>query len=95
MNINVDMINNFNTMYELTASLFYNKNDLENENGDPTPKQIILKRELAKKYLPQLDFDELDEIISKVTIESNRKILADKASEIRIDNEEIDDATKE
>ena len=95
LNINVDMINNFNTMYELTSSLFYDKSDLENENGDPTAKQMILKRELAKKYLPQLDFDELEEIITKVSIESNRKQLADKVSAIRIDNEEIDDATKE
>ena len=82
-------------MYELTSSLFYDKSDLENENGDPTAKQMILKRELAKKYLPQLDFDELEEIITKVSIESNRKQLMDKVSEIRIDNEEIDDATKE
>lgn len=91
LNIDVDMINNFNTLVELAGSLYYKKNELEDENGNTTFKGLALRRELAKKYLPQLDFDEMDEVVKTVNMQDGEETLKDRVSKIDISNEEIED----
>lgn len=87
--ITAEMINNFNSMVEVVASLYYSKSDLEDEKGNPTPKMMHLRRELAKEYLPQLDFDKLEEIIQRVDTESNDDILQARVNKINIDNGDL------
>lgn len=91
LNINVDMINNFNTLVELAGSLYYQKNELEDQNGNPTAKSMFLRKEMAKKYLAQLDFDELDEVIKAVDMAATDETLKNRVSKIEITNEEIED----
>ena len=91
LNIDIDMINNFNTLVELAGSLYYRKNELEDENGNVTFKGMALRKALAKKYLPQLDFDELEEAIKSVNMQDGEEILKDRVSKIDISNEEIED----
>ena len=89
LNITNEMIGNYNTLVETVSSLYYNKTDMEDENGNATPKQIILKKKLAEKYLPQLDFDELDEIIDEVNTLAVKDEMDKKAEGIDISDEEI------
>ena len=89
LNITAEMISNFNTLVELAISLFYKKSDMEDENGNPTAKQMILRRELAKEYLPQLDFENLDEIIKRVEIESTDIKLQDNVSKADINKDDL------
>ena len=91
LNIDVDMINNFNTLVELAGSLYYQKNELEDQNGNPTAKSMFLRKEMAKKYLSQLDFDELDEVIKAVDMSATDETLKNRVSKIEITNEEIED----
>lgn len=91
--ITAEMIQNFNSMVEVVTAVYYSKRDMEDENGNPTPKQMHLRRELAKKYLPQLDFDELDEIVKQVNLKANDDILQQKVNDITIDNSDIEEVS--
>lgn len=95
LNITSDMIQNFNALVEVVISIFYNKNDMEDEKGNPTPKQIHLRKELAKEYLPQLNIDELEKIVNKVNIDSTDDQLQAKVSDLTIEKEDIDKISKE
>lgn len=94
LNITADMIQNFNSLVEVVMSIFYSKADMEDANGNPTAKQMHLRRELAKEYLPQLDFDALEKIIKRVDIDSNDDVLQNKVNRITIDNEDIQEIEK-
>ena len=85
------MINNFHAVVEITGQMYYSKTDLEDKNGNPTPKAIFLKKELAKKYLPQLEFDDLEEIIKRVEIDSADMELQRRVSTIDIDDKDLED----
>lgn len=91
LNITADMITNFNSLVEVVSSIYYKKTEMEDEKGIPTAKQINLRKELAKKYLPQLDFDELDEIVKRVDILSNDDLLQQRVSSIKIEEEDLED----
>ena len=89
--ITADMIQNFNTLVETVMSIYYSKGELETKDGAPTPKAILLKKKLAEEYLPQLDFDKLEEIVKQVDIESAEEELRDKANNATITNQDIDE----
>lgn len=89
LNITADMIQTFNSLVELTMAIYYRKDEMEDEKGNATAKQMILRKELAKKYIGQLDFDELDELIDRVNIEANDIALQDKVKDLSISDDDI------
>lgn len=89
--ITADMITNFNAMVELVSAVYYKKKDMEDKDGNPTAKQMYLRKELAKEYLPQLDFDRLDEVVKRVEILSLDDELTDKVKAADIDNEDLEE----
>lgn len=93
LNITADMINNFNTVFDVVSSIYYSKDELEDKEGKPTPKQMHLRRELAKEYLPQLDLDKLEDIVKKVNVDSTDDVLQQRVSNIDITDEEISTVT--
>lgn len=93
--ITAEMITNFNSLVEMVGSIYYSKSDLEDEKGNPTAKQMHLRRELAKEYLPQLDFDNLEKIIDRVDTASNDDILQAKVNAVDISQEELSEVTPE
>lgn len=93
--ITAEMISNFNSMCEMVASIFYKKSDMEDKDGNPTAKQMHLRRELAKEYLPQLDFDNLEKIIERVDVDSNDDTLQDRANAANISKEDLSEVIPE
>lgn len=96
LNITTDMIQNFNNVAEMVESIYYTKTELEDKDGNATPKRRHLRKELAKKYVPQLELDDLDEIIKRVDLEANDDILQQRVADIDIEDEDLDaiDSTK-
>ena len=90
--ITSDMIQNFNTMVELIGSIYFKQEDLEDENKNPTTTMINLKKELAKEYLPQLNFDQLNELIDRVKVSAGEANMQAKAAAVKIDQEDINNA---
>ena len=84
------MIQNFNTMVDLVSSIYFKQEELEDENKNPTPMMINLKKELAKEYLPQLNFDQLSELIDRVKVATGEDIMQAKAANIQIEQDDID-----
>jgi hypothetical protein len=93
LTITSEMIQNFNSLVELVMSVYYSKSDMEDEKGNASQKQIHLRKELAKEYLPQLNFDRLDEIVKQVEVDANDDILQSKVTQISIDQNDIDEIT--
>jgi len=89
LSINNDMIQNFNATAELIGSIYYNKTDLEDDKGNPSTTQMILRRKLAELYLPQLNFDTLDNIINDVNTEVNKQKLSNKITDAIISKEDL------
>ncbi len=87
--ITADMITNFNTLVETVGSIYYSKSELEDKNQNPTAVQKHLRKELAKKYLPQLDYDEMDEIIKTVNELAGSDELQKKVDSIDISKEDL------
>jgi len=89
LNITSDMISNFNSMAELVMGIFYKKSDMEDEQGNPSAKQMYLRKELAKEYLPQLNFDTLEELVKRVEIQATDEKLQDEVNKLNIDKEDL------
>lgn len=89
--ITVEMIQNFLQLYELVSLIYYKKNELEDENGNSTYKAMLLKKELAKQYLGQIDFDEIDEVVKRVNINANKFILDDQKKGLSLKEEDIEE----
>lgn len=89
LQINSDMIQNFNSTVEMIQSIYYGKQDLEDANGNPTPTAIHLRKELAKEYLPQLDFDKLDEIVKRVNLEAGNDDMLNKVRDLEITDKDL------
>ena len=89
LNITNQMITDFNTLNELAGTIYFSNNELQVEDNKPSNIAIALKLELAKEYLPQLDYSKLDEIIQKVRIEANKMTLKQKSAENKIDEEDM------
>ena len=85
------MITNFNSLVEVVSSIYYDKDEIEDDKGNPTPKQKYLRKELAKRYLPQLDFDTLDEAVKEVDLIANKDILQDKVNKVSITDEDLNE----
>lgn len=90
LEITNDMVQNFNTVYEVVSSIYYSQDDLVDADGKPTNKSILLKKKLAQKYLPQLEFDELDAIIAEVNVDANKEVVQKQAADAAIKNEDVD-----
>lgn len=91
LSITADMVANFNSMVELVQSIYFpNKSDWEDKDGNATPTQMHLRRELAREYLPQLDFDNLEEIIKRVAVASKDDELQARVNTLLITPDEID-----
>jgi hypothetical protein len=89
LNITTEMVQNFNTVVEATASFFYPQDELEDKNGKPSALYRHFRREMAKEYLPQLDFDNLEEIVKRVDVASTDDALKQKVAEVKIEEDEI------
>jgi hypothetical protein len=89
LSITSDMITNFNTLAELVGSIYFSPDMLQTKNGQATNLQINLRKELAKEYLPQLDFDQLETIVSKVNIDTKGSELQDKINDSHLDEEDV------
>lgn len=87
--ITSEMIQNFEAMVELVESLYYKKSELEDDKGNATSRRMILRRELAKEYLPQLDFDRLEEVIKRTNLNATDDDLQDIVNKTHIDNEDL------
>lgn len=90
LNITADMISNFDALVDLVGSIYYKKSELEDAEGNPSLIKKNLRKELAKKYMPQLDFDELEQIIDATNIASTDDQLQDTANEVEINQQDID-----
>lgn len=93
--ITAEMITNFNSLVELVGSIYYLKSDLEDGKGSPTSKMMHLRRELAREYLTQLDFDKLDEIIDRVNIDTGDDKLQSDVNNANINNEDLSEVSPE
>lgn len=87
--ITADMIQNFNTLVELIGMIYFKQSELEDEDKNPTAIQMNLRKELAKEYLPQLNFDQLTDIVHRVRIAAGESTMQDKAAEIKINDADI------
>jgi len=94
LNITSEMITNFNAVTEVVQSLYYPTDEMQDKEGKPSSKQMYLRRELAKTYLPQLDFDSLDEIVKKVDLASNDDILKQKVADVTISTGEVEEVVE-
>lgn len=90
LNITSNMINDFNNELEAVSAMYFTKNELEDENG-PTPIQLELRKELAKEYLPQLDFEKLDKLTQRVRIQANKRSLETNADNQNLDQNDVDE----
>lgn len=87
--ITSDMIQNFNTVVELVGSIFFKQSELEDDNRNPTATMITLKKELAKLYLPQLDFDQLNELVDRVKVAAGEDVMQTRGADIKITQQDI------
>lgn len=87
--ITADMVQSFDNIVEVVKGIYYKKTDMEDKDGNPTTKQMNLKRKLAEKYLPQLDFDDLDEIVQQVNLLAVEDDLTDRYKQIDINKEDL------
>jgi len=94
LSITYEMIQNFNALAELVASMKFTVKELKDENGNDTPLAIHLKNEVAKEYLSQLEFDMLDRILKKVNLDYPKDILQDKVKQSTITNKDIESLEK-
>ena len=95
LNITSEMINNYNSLVELTESIYYSKNELEDDKGNPTFTRINLRKELAREYIPQIDTDNLDEIIKRVNLAAKEDQLQQKVTELSITKDDLKEVDEE
>ena len=93
--ITSDMIQNFDNIVNTVESFYYSKAELEDKDGNAKPIRKRLRKELAKKYLPQLNFDELDEVIKKVDLESPEDELRARVDKADISAEDLKSVNKD
>lgn len=89
LSITSDMIQTFNQAVEVVESIFYSKAELEDEKGNPTPTRKQLRRALAKKYLGQLDLDDLADLVKEVDLAARDEQLQLKATQDQIESEDL------
>lgn len=67
-----NLINDFESTFTFLAGLFYSDN---NNDEKITAKKMLFKRKVASKFLPMFNYDELENIVNEVNIESNKESL--------------------
>ena len=90
LNITTDMITNFNGLVEMVASIYYSQDQLQDQEQKPTPIVKHLRKELAKDYLPQLDFDQLEEIINRVNVAATDDRLEANIQHAKLSTDDVD-----
>ena len=91
LNITNDMISNFNTLVDTVASMYFNPSELAGENDKPSPIMKHLRRELAKDYLPQLDFEELESVVDRVKLAAIDDRLEDKIANAKLTDDDVEE----
>ena len=94
LNISVEMIQNFNAMVEFLEAVYFQKKDLEDDNGNYTATRMAFRKELAMEYMPQLDYDRIDEIVKNARLQGGREIMQNKVSNIDIEDSDIQSVEK-
>lgn len=88
------MIQNFNVVVETVGQIYFNQDELQTQDGKPTDIQVALKRELAEEFLPQFDYDKLDDLVARARVKANGRILQQRVKdEAGIEREEIESLT--
>ena len=85
------MISNFNTLVDTVASMYFNPSELAGENDKPSPIMKHLRRELAKDYLPQLDFEELESVVDRVKLAAIDDRLEDKIANAKLTDDDVEE----
>jgi len=94
LNITADMIQNFDNLVELVESIAYSKKELEDDDKEATAKRRRLRLELAKKYLPQINIDEIEDILRKVDLDATDDDLEKKVKETDITPKNLQELDK-
>ena len=89
--VSTEMIGNVNGIIDHIASFAFKENELKDENGGATKKMLLLRRHLTEKYLPQLDFENLDKIIDKVNEEANQSDLEQQVQKTEISDKDFEE----
>lgn len=72
LNVTVEMINNFNSIAEVSIPIFFTPNEMTEEGTDsPSEKVRQFKKFLLQKYIPQIDIDEFEEMASMARFKAN------------------------
>lgn len=91
LNITSEMIDNYNRIVEVTMQIYGNSADWEDDKGKATNLQVELRKALARKYLPQLDHDELDDIMSQVRLSAMNSDLANLVKNVSVEDNDLKD----
>lgn len=90
------MIQNFNTTCETVGQIYFSQDELQGQDGKPTALGVALKRELAEEFLPQFDYDRLDEMVARVKIKANEKIVQQRVNDdANLEEDEINKLSSE
>ena len=89
LNITTEMISSFNSLVEVIESIYYDKSELEDDQGRFSPRRIALRKELAREYLPQLNIDHLDDVVKKVELIATDDLLQKKVNGLQINSDDI------
>jgi hypothetical protein len=89
VNITSEMLTNFENALEACKQTFFTKQEMEDENGNPTPMQMHLRRKLGEKYFPDFINDEMEEMIKEVKLLGVDDILTNRTKSATIDGEDL------
>lgn len=89
LSISSDMIQNFNTLSELISQIYFNADELATEEGKPTDLSVALRKEIAREFLPQLNYAQLDDIVNRVRISANERELERRVAKAKIEPADI------
>ena len=91
LQITTEMIGNYNAMVEFIASMYALQDKMQDADGKPTNYQKHLRKEIAKKFIPQMDFDDLEEIIKRVELAAKDDELQTRATNSSIQKEDLEE----
>ena len=89
LTVTTDMIQNFNTLYDTVGQIYFSSDELATSDNKPTEIAMMLRRELAREYLPQLDYYQLDDMVDRVKVLANERILQGRVSKLKIEQDDI------
>ena len=92
LDITNHMIQNFNAFVDLMASMYFLPEELE-KDGKPTRIAIEFRRSVAEKYISQVNYEEMDNIVEKTKTRAAEEKVQGKANEIDIDDDDVEKVT--